>query len=119
MNDEAATETELTPEQAAGLIEAGAELIDVRRAYEWEGGRIAGSRNIDLTELTAAAETIRRDRPVVFVCRSGERSGMAADAFDQAGYDAHNLAGGMIAWVEAGRALEPADGDVRTPLPPS
>ena len=34
VNEEAATESGLTPEQAEGLIDAGAELIDVRRAYE-------------------------------------------------------------------------------------
>src|SRR5680860_1244091 len=42
VNDEAATQTGLTPEQAEGLIEAGAELIDVRRPYEFDGGRLAG-----------------------------------------------------------------------------
>ena len=43
MAEETATETEIAPERAAELIEAGeAELIDVRRPYEWEAGRIDG-----------------------------------------------------------------------------
>ena len=56
---------------------------------------------------------------MLFYCRSGNRSGMAAEAFREAGYDAHNLAGGIEAWAEAGRPLEPEDGEVRAPLPPS
>ena len=47
---------------------------------------------------------------MVFYCRSGNRSAMAAEAFREAGYDAHNLAGGITAWVDARTPLEPADG---------
>ena len=119
MAEEAATETALGPEQAAKLIEAGAELIDVRRPSEYEGGRLAGSRNVEMNELTAAAETIFRDRPVILYCRSGSRSQMAAQAFRESGYDAHSLAGGIEAWDAAGRPLEPEHGEVRKPLPAS
>jgi rhodanese-related sulfurtransferase len=63
-------------------------------------------------QLTAQAQTIDRDRPIVFYCRSGSRSAMATDAFRRAGYDAHNMAGGLIDWAAAGLPLEPADGHV-------
>jgi rhodanese-related sulfurtransferase len=119
VNDEAATQTELDAARAQELIEAGAELIDVRRPYEWEAGRLAGSRNLEMNELTAAADSIERDRAVLFYCRSGNRSGMAAEAFRQAGFDAYNLAGGIEAWVAEGHPIEPAGGQVRAPLPPS
>jgi rhodanese-related sulfurtransferase len=119
MADEAATETELAPERAAELIGAGAELIDVRRGYEFEGGHLAGARNVEMNELSAAAESIARDRPVLFYCRTGNRSGMAAQAFREAGYDAHNLAGGIVAWTAGGLPLEPEDGAVVPPLPAS
>ena len=119
MSDEAVTEAELSPERAAELIAADVELIDVRRPYEWEGGRIAGARNIEVNELSAAAESIPRDRPVLFYCRAGNRSAIAAEAFRQAGYDARHLVGGIEAWVTAGRPLEPEGGEVRKPLPAS
>jgi rhodanese-related sulfurtransferase len=120
MPDEPATaQSELAPDRVAELIAEGAEIVDVRRPYEFEGGHIEGARNIEMNQLTASAEELPRDRPVVFICRSGNRSGMARDAFREAGYDAYNLAGGMQAWVEAGRALEPPDGEVRAPLPAS
>lgn len=120
MGDEQAAVEEVDVERLAKLLDAGElELIDVRRDYEWEGGRIAGARHVELNALSAAAESIPRDRPVVFYCRTGNRSAMAAEAFRLAGYDAHNLAGGIEAWAAAGRRLEPEGGVVRAPLPAS
>jgi rhodanese-related sulfurtransferase len=49
---------------------------------------------------------------VVFYCRVGARSAMAADAFRNAGFDAHTLAGGLLAWVDAGLPLGPEGGHV-------
>ena len=93
VSDEAAADTEVAPTRAIELIEAGAVLIDVRRPYEYEGGRLAGSRNIEMNDVSAAAESIPRDRSVLFYCRSGKRSGMAAQAFREAGYDASTSPG--------------------------
>lgn len=113
MAEETATETEIDPSRAAGLIEAGdADPIDVRLPHEWEAGRIAGSRNIEVNDLTREAESVPRDRTVIFYCRSGSRSALAATAFRQAGWDAHNLSGGLQAWVERGLPLDPPDGEV-------
>jgi rhodanese-related sulfurtransferase len=89
-----------------------AQLIDVREAYEHEAGHIPGSQNIEVTELTAAAETLDRDRPVVFYCRSGDRSSMPAEAYRASGWDAYSIEGGLTAWVEAGQPIEPEDGKV-------
>jgi rhodanese-related sulfurtransferase len=100
------------PEVAELLAQDAIQLIDVRQPHEHQAGRIAGGRLIELSELTAQAETIDRSRPVVFYCRSGGRSAMATEAFDQAGYDAHNMTGGMLAWEAAGLPMEPEDGYV-------
>lgn len=115
----AGAQSELAPDRVAELIAAGAEVIDVRRPYEFEGGRVPGARNVEMNELAGAAESIPRDRPVIFVCRSGNRSGMARDAFREAGYDAYNLAGGLQGWADARKELEPAGGEVRAPVPAS
>lgn len=90
----------------------GWQVIDVREPYEREAGHIAGSRHIELERLASKAETIDRDRPVVFYCRVGSRSGMATQAFRQAGYDAYNLSGGLTAWASAGLPLSPEGGHV-------
>lgn len=117
MTDETATEIEITPERAAELIDSGAVLVDVRRPYEWEAGRIGGARHVEMNDLAESAESIPRNRPVVFYCRSGSRSGLAAAAFRQAGWDAYNLEGGLHEWVDRGRELDPPDGEVAPPQP--
>src|SRR5918998_6000757 len=108
-----ADDVDVTPEQVRERHEAGEiQLIDVREPYEWEAGRIAGARHIELERLASEAESIDRQRPVVFYCRLGARSGMAANAFRRAGYDARSLDGGITAWQEQGNPLEPDDGEV-------
>jgi rhodanese-related sulfurtransferase len=104
---------ELTPARVAELLRGGAQVIDVREPYEREAGRIPDdTAHIELDRLTGEADSIDRERPVVFYCRSGSRSGLAAQAFAAAGYDAHNLDGGLKAWVAHGLPIEPADGSV-------
>ena len=103
-------DTELSPERVKELLDAGeAQLVDVRETYEWEAGRIEGARHIEVARLASEAETIDRDRPVVFQCRVGSRSGMATQAFRRAGYDAYNLSGGIQAWVDSGLPIGPDD----------
>jgi rhodanese-related sulfurtransferase len=102
-----------TPQRVAELHARGAiQLIDVRQPDEHEAGRIAGCRLIELAQLPVQAEEIDRERPVVFYCRSGARSAMATEAFRDAGFDAHNMAGGLLEWSSAGLPLEPEDGHV-------
>jgi hydroxyacylglutathione hydrolase/adenylyltransferase/sulfurtransferase len=103
---------EVTPAQARELAESGAQLIDVRESYEHEAGRIAGARHIELERLASKADTIDRDRPVVFHCRLGSRSAMAAQAFRAAGYDAWSMAGGLQRWFDEDLPLEPDGGHV-------
>jgi rhodanese-related sulfurtransferase len=104
---------ELSPARVAELMRGDAQLIDVREPHEREAGRIPGdTAHIELDRLTEAAGSIDRERPVVFYCRSGSRSLLAAQAFAAAGYDAHNLDGGLKAWVAGGLPLEPAGGHV-------
>ncbi len=102
-----------TPQEVSRLQADGEiQLIDVREVHEHEAGRIAGDRLIVLSNLSAEAHTIDQGRPVVFYCRSGARSAMATQAFAEAGFDAHNMAGGLLAWDAAGLPLEPEGGYV-------
>src|SRR5205085_3873982 len=96
-------DSDYTARQVAELLDRGEiQLIDVRRPDEYQAGRIAGGRLIELGELAAQAGTIDPERPVVFYCRSGSRSAMATQAFRGAGFDAHNLAGGLLEWHAEG-----------------
>ncbi len=105
-----------TPREVAELLAQGElQLIDVRQRHEHEAGRIAGGRLIELADLPAHAHGIDRNRPVVLYCRSGARSAMATAALRQAGFQAHNMAGGMLDWDAAGLPIEPDDGYVADP----
>jgi rhodanese-related sulfurtransferase len=102
-----------TAQQVAELLAQGdIQLIDVRQPEEREAGRIPGDRFIELSQLAAEVDSIDRDRPVVFYCRSGSRSAMASEAFRDAGFDAHNMLGGLLDWAAAGLPLDPPDGHV-------
>ena len=106
-------ESEYTPQQVAKLLEdEDVQLIDVREPYEREAGHIESTRHIELTALAGSAASIERERPVVFYCRVGSRSQMAAQAFRTSGFDAYSMSGGLVRWVAEGRPLWPADGYV-------
>jgi rhodanese-related sulfurtransferase len=113
--DETATQTDITPQRLSELADSGALVIDVRRDYEFEAGHIAGARHVEMNDLTSHAESISRDDAVVFYCRTGNRSSMAAAAFREAGFDAYHLEGGLQAWVDQGMAIDPPDGEVAEP----
>lgn len=89
-----------------------AQVIDVREPYEREAGHIAGSRHIELVQLTAHAASIECDKPVIFYCRAGSRSTMAAQAMRAAGFEAYSMVGGLVRWDREGRPLSPQGGEV-------
>jgi rhodanese-related sulfurtransferase len=108
------TQTDIDPEQLAEWMAGDPDLqvVDVRESYEREAGHIAGSRHIPLVELSARAQEIERDRPVVFYCRVGTRSEMAAQAFRAAGTQALSMHGGLVHWASENRPLSPEGGVV-------
>jgi sulfur-carrier protein adenylyltransferase/sulfurtransferase len=73
-------------------------LLDVRERSEYALCHIDGSILIPLGELTRHLELLPTDRTVVVMCRSGGRSAAATEMLRAKGYDAHNLAGGILAW---------------------
>jgi hydroxyacylglutathione hydrolase/adenylyltransferase/sulfurtransferase len=104
---------EVSPEQAAkALADGTAQVVDVREQYEWDAGRMPGAIHIALGELMSSAGAIATDKPVIFACRVGGRSAMAAQAFRASGYEAYSMAGGILLWDDQRRPLEPEDGVV-------
>ena len=106
-------DSDYTPHEVADLLQGGeVQLIDVRQPEEHDAGRIAGDRLIELSRLATEVDSLDQTRPIVFYCRSGSRSAMATEAFRGAGFDAHNLVGGLLDWHAAGLPLDPPDGYV-------
>lgn len=75
-------------------------LLDVRETAENAAARIAGSILIPLGELPSRHEELDKSRKIVVHCRSGARSARAVAFLLGQGYDAVNVAGGIIAWSE-------------------
>jgi rhodanese-related sulfurtransferase len=108
-----AADVDVDPETVRDAHDRGEiQLVDVREPYEHEAGRIDGARHIEIERLASKADTIERERPVVFYCRLGARSGMAASAFRRAGWDAYSMVGGLEEWARRGLPLDPEDGHV-------
>jgi rhodanese-related sulfurtransferase len=108
-------QTDLT--QARGVADRldDVQIVDVREPSEWEAGRIEGSVLIPLNHLMAGqAGDLHQDRPVVLVCRSGNRSEVAALLLRARGFEAHNLRGGLESWQAEGLPLSTPDGSPGT-----
>ena len=101
-----------TESTADALADESAQVVDVREDYEREAGYVPGSRHVRLAQLAAAATELDPERPVIFVCRVGSRSLMAAQALRTAGFDAYSMAGGVKQWADDGRPLAPDGGYV-------
>lgn len=103
---------EVSPQETEGLAsnDGSVFLLDVREDDEFAAGRAPGSVQIALGLLPDSIDSLPRDRRIVCICRSGARSGRAADFLTQRGFDAVNMAGGMQAWAAAGLGVEGADG---------
>lgn len=74
-------------------------MIDVREPFEYEMSNLGGE-NIPLAGIIIESDKIATDKPVVVMCRSGNRSGVAIAQLEQLGYtDLYNLEGGILAWA--------------------
>ena len=107
-----ATPREISRAEAKEMLDDGAQLVDVRTDHEWETGHLPGAVHIALPELPERTAEIDKERPVIFYCRGGNRSSMAATALAEAGYDAVKLSEGAVGWEEEGLAFEPEGGYV-------
>jgi len=75
------------------------EIVDVREPEEWEAGRIPGVKHIPLGEIPIRLNEIDPKKETILVCRSGNRSGKAAEFLTQKGYNVVNMRGGMLDWT--------------------
>ena len=92
---------EIDVHEAARRAQAGeALMLDVREPDEWELGRAPQASHLPLSTLQPAQ--LPTGRPIIAMCRTGNRSGKAAAQLAAAGHDATNIVGGMQAWHAAG-----------------
>jgi rhodanese-related sulfurtransferase len=103
----------ITPEQLKQKIDNHENmiLIDVRTQPEYTGelGHIKGTVLLPVQDITSWISNYDndKDKEIIMICRSGNRSGRATQYFLDNGFkDVYNMEGGMIAWNKAGYPLE-------------
>lgn len=85
------------------VIQRGAIIIDVRTKDEYSNGHLEGSQNIPLDEIRLKSHIIKSwSKPIITVCRSGNRSSVAKEQMESMGIEAYN--GG--AWTSLQKKLK-------------
>ena len=85
-------------------------FLDVRERYEWDEGHIRSAVHVPIGEVAARLKDLKKDVSVVVVCQVGQRSALVAELLEGHGREAHNLDGGLQAWVEEGLPLVSSEG---------
>lgn len=97
---------EVNPGEATTLINReDACIVDVREADEFASGHLPDALNIPASKLSERVGELEKfkDKPIIFCCASGMRSGKASAELKKQGFARlYNLAGGVDAWVGAG-----------------
>jgi rhodanese-related sulfurtransferase len=93
--------------RATGGADAPAVLLDIREQEEWDAGHAPSAVFVPLSALSAGAAlpAAAAGRPLVVICRSGNRSRAAVALLRERGADAVDLVGGMKAWAAAGQPV--------------
>jgi rhodanese-related sulfurtransferase len=91
---------QLTAKEVEKLLQEGKQLniIDVREVDEVAAGKIPGAINIPLGLLEFRMNELDKNKEYILVCRSGGRSGRAAQLLENHGYNVINMTGGMLEW---------------------
>ena len=100
--------TRISVQEAREMIAAGdVQVIDSREPFEHAEGHVPGSINIPHMATMPRAGELATDRPLLFICKSGQRSAVAAEFAATMGLtDLYNVEGGHDEWREAGYPLE-------------
>ncbi len=103
--------TELSHPNGVWARRVEVQIVDCRETYEWVAGRIEGAVHIPLNGILAGSiGDLDPGKPVVVVCRSGNRSELGTLMLQARGFDAHNLEGGMEEWEREGLPFSTPDG---------
>ncbi len=92
-------------DELAEALESGAVVVDVRTPDEYEEVHVPGAVLIPLAELGQRAHEVPKDEKVYVICASGGRSLAAAEALNNAGWQAVSVAGGTKGWASEGRPV--------------
>lgn len=89
-------------DDARDRVRSGAQLIDVRENSEWNSGHAPQAVHIPINQVQNRLSRVKKNKEILVVCRSGNRSRAVASQLRKMGYEAWSLSGGMHAWQKAG-----------------
>ncbi len=104
------TVPEMSADEAAEEVVDGALLLDVREDDEWTAGHAPDAVFMPMGSVPQRVGELPRDRAIVVICRSGNRSERVAEYLVAQGFAAINVYGGMKAWVASGHDVVTGDG---------
>lgn len=98
-------------DEAKRMIDAGGvQVIDAREPHEHAEGHVPGSLRIQHMAVLTQADKLAKDRPILFICKSGQRSAVAAEFAASLGLtELYNVEGGHVAWAAAGYPMDEGD----------
>lgn len=99
---------EVNADAAYQMVQDGAFMLDVRTQEEWDEYHAPMATLIPLDQLQARLNELPKDKEVLVVCRSGNRSQQGRDILLAAGFNATSMAGGMKDWYAKGFPIEGA-----------
>jgi len=88
-------------------------VLDVRRLDEWDVGHIPGSIHIHIAELSQRMEELPKNLPIMVICHTGYRAGIAASMVATTGREVIAVRGGMGDWLKAGLPFASSASDAR------
>jgi rhodanese-related sulfurtransferase len=92
---------EIEIEELEGRLADGASLLDVREDDEWAIAHIDGACHIALGTIPDRLGEVPNDGPIYVICARGSRSARAVEFLRHHEIEAINVAGGMMAWLDA------------------
>lgn len=99
---------EISVDEAYQMYQSGTFVLDVRTQEEWDEYHAPTTTLIPLDQLPNRLNELPKDREIVVVCRSGNRSQQGRDILLAAGYNATSMAGGLKEWYAKGYPIEGA-----------
>jgi len=101
--DAAGLPPEINTATGKQMFDEGAFMLDVRTPQEWEMYHVDGATLIELDYLAGQVDEVPRDREIIVICNSGNRSQVARDILLEAGFEnVTSIAGGIQGWMSAG-----------------
>ncbi|NOT05805.1 MAG: rhodanese-like domain-containing protein [Anaerolineales bacterium] len=99
---------DISVDEAYQMYQGDAFVLDVRTQEEWDEYHAPNATLIPLDQLQARISEVPKDREILVVCRSGNRSQQGRDILLAAGYNATSMTGGLKEWFAKGYPIEGA-----------